>query len=58
VVAEIADGPVRSIGIVTRRAAPVSPMSTKALGHVRASAKRLIEQAPAWLMPAVTELVT
>ena len=52
---KIADGPVRSIGIVTRRNVPLSPISIKALGHVRASARRLIGQAPDWLMPAVAE---
>lgn len=51
-VAAISDGPVRSIGIVTRRSEPASAMCTRALAHVRASAKRLIEQAPTWILPA------
>ena len=51
-VAAISDGPVRSIGIVTRRSEPASAMCSRALAHVRSSAKSLIAQQPAWILPA------
>lgn len=51
-VAAISNGPVRSVGIVTRRSEPPSALCSQALAHVRASAKRLIAQEPAWVLPA------
>lgn len=57
VISEIADGPVRSVGIVTRRDGHLSPMSAKAVDHVRTRAKMLIENSPAWLMSSTIEPV-
>ena len=49
-VAAISDGPVRSVGIVTRRSVPRSAGYSQASTHVRASAERLIAQEPAWVL--------
>ena len=50
-VAEIVDGPVRSVGIVSRKASTASGIAMQAMTEVRAIADRLIQQAPEWIWP-------
>lgn len=52
-VAEIVDGPVRSVGIVSRKASVPSTIATQAMADVRAIANQLKQQAPEWIWPPV-----
>lgn len=49
---EISDGPVRSIGVVTRHDSPLTPIAEHLLESVRHHAKRISSHAPKWLQPA------
>ena len=50
-VAEIVDGPVRSVGIVSRKASAPSPIAAQAMIEIRAVADRLKQQSPEWIWP-------
>lgn len=52
-VAEIEDGPMRSVGVVTRRSGRFSHTSEKAIALVRHSTRELVNQTPAWLSDSV-----
>jgi LysR family carnitine catabolism transcriptional activator len=52
-VSEIVDGPVRSVGIATRKGSPVSAIANQAMQEVRAVSDRLIRQLPDWILPPV-----
>lgn len=51
-VADIVDGPVRSVGIVTRQLGTPTAMAQAAMQEVRAVASRLIQRQSAWVLPA------
>lgn len=51
-VADIVDGPVRSVGIVTRQLGTPTAMAQAAMQKVRAVASRLIQRQSAWVLPA------
>ena len=48
---EIEDGPVRSVGIVTRRAGVASEMAMLAMEQARLASRALMEQHTSWLLP-------
>lgn len=50
-VSEITDGPVRSIGIVTRRAGTSTAIAQQAMQEVRTVAGALIERQAEWVLP-------
>lgn len=50
-VAEIVDGPVRSVGIVRRKASPLSAIAEEAVEEVRLVSDRLKTQMPEWILP-------
>ena len=54
-VAEIVDGPVRSVGIVRRKASPLSPIAEYAEQQVRVVADALIDKMPEWIWPHATD---
>ncbi|WP_315122626.1 LysR family transcriptional regulator [Comamonas antarctica] len=50
-VSEIADGPVRSVGIVTRRLATPTAIAQQAMAAVRAVGAGLMEKHAGWILP-------
>ncbi|MGO4305366.1 LysR family transcriptional regulator [Cupriavidus sp. RAF12] len=50
---QIEDGPIRSVGIVRRKGSSLSPIIEQALEEVRAAARQLVRQLPAWIHPPV-----
>jgi DNA-binding transcriptional LysR family regulator len=48
---EISDGPLRSVGIVTRRLGTPTAIAMSAMQQVRAVSQRLIQQNPGWILP-------
>lgn len=48
---EIPDGPLRSVGIVTRRLGTPTAIAMSAMQEVRAVSQRLIQQNPGWILP-------
>lgn len=48
---QIVDGPVRSVGIVTRRARTSTAIAQQAMQEVRAVTGALIERKPEWVLP-------
>lgn len=52
-VAEIVDGPVRSVGIVSRKASPPSAIAAQAMAEVRTVSDRLKQQLPEWIWPPI-----
>ncbi len=52
-VTPIEDGPMRSVGIVTRRTETPTPVCQRAIAHVRASAARVVAAEPQWLAAPV-----
>ncbi|WP_454056482.1 LysR family transcriptional regulator [Cupriavidus sp. Marseille-Q8015] len=53
-VAEIVDGPVRSVGIVRRKASPLSAIAAEAVEQVRVVSDALKRQMPEWILPPGT----
>lgn len=51
---EIVDGPLRSVGIVTRRTGKPSAIATAATEKVQAICQELIAEHPSWVLPAST----
>lgn len=49
--AEIVDGPLRSVGIVTRRLGHPTPLAQAAMEEVRTVGRELIARHPGWLLP-------
>ena len=49
---EINDGPVRSIGVVTRHDSPLTPIAEHLLDSVRHHAKLISSHVSKWLQPA------
>lgn len=50
-VSEIMDGPLRSVGIVTRRQGHPTPLAQAAMEEVRAVSRELAGRHPSWLLP-------
>jgi hypothetical protein len=48
---EISDGPLRSVGIVTRRLGSPTAIATTAMQEVQAVSQSLIQQNPGWILP-------
>ncbi|KQU85674.1 LysR family transcriptional regulator [Ensifer sp. Root31] len=46
---EIVDGPIRSVGIVTRKGSRLPPIAQRAIAEVRSVADDLIERFPRWI---------
>nr|WP_315593712.1 LysR family transcriptional regulator [uncultured Cupriavidus sp.] len=57
-VAEIVGGPVRSVGIVSRKTTTPSDIAAQAMAEVRAISDRLKQQAPEWIWPPLQPLAT
>lgn len=53
-VAEIVDGPVRSVGIVSRKASAPAAIAAEAMAEVRTVSDRLKRQLPEWIWPPVS----
>ncbi len=49
--AEIVDGPLRSVGIVTRRQGQPGPLAQAAMEEVRAVSRELTSRYPGWILP-------
>ncbi len=49
--AEIVDGPLRSVGIVTRRQGQPGPLAQAAMEEVRAVSRELTTRYPGWILP-------
>lgn len=50
-ISEISDGPLRSVGIVTRRLGSPTAIATTAMRQVQAVSQTLIQQHPGWILP-------
>lgn len=48
---EVVDGPVRSLGLVTRRTGSRSPLVTAAMQAVQDASTAVMERHPAWILP-------
>ena len=48
---EISDGPLRSVGIVTRRLGSHTAIAMSAMQQVQAVSQRLVKQHPGWILP-------
>ncbi|WP_028602413.1 LysR family transcriptional regulator [Ottowia thiooxydans] len=46
----IIDGPIRSVGIVRRKASPLSSIAEQGVAEARQAAQKLIRQFPAWIL--------
>ncbi|MPM49830.1 hypothetical protein SDC9_96562 [bioreactor metagenome] len=49
----ITDGPLRSVGVVTRRQGSLSPIALEAIEAIREVAQQLMGAHPDWLLPAL-----